>query len=89
MSYNLDDEAPEYFDFILGGHNYRMRYPTTAEALAGKVVKDGQEGLKWLCSFIDKLDDKAPGIYDALQKITVKRLQAFNAMVAKEFGTEE
>lgn len=89
MSYNLDENQPEYFDFTLGGHQYRMRYPTTAEAFAGKAVKDGEEGLKWMCSFISKVDEAAPDIEEQLKKTSVKVMATFNAMIKKEFGDEQ
>jgi hypothetical protein len=87
-SYNLDQNQPEYFDFSIGGHQYRMRYPTTAEAFAGKAVKDGEEGLKWVCGFITKVDEVAPDIEDVLKNASVKVMGAFNAMIKKEFGDE-
>lgn len=87
-SYNLSENQPEYFDFTIGGHQYRMRYPTTEEAFAGKAVKDGEAGLKWMCSFITKVDEAAPDIEDVLRKQTVRVMAAFNAMIKKEFGDE-
>lgn len=88
MSYNLDEQQPEYFDFTLGGHQYRMRYPTTAEALAGKAIDDGEKGLKWMCGFIEKVDKEAPDIEETLKNVSIKVMQSFNSMIKKEFGNE-
>lgn len=43
MSYNLDtNDTDESVDFTLNGHQYRLRLPTTDEALAlGSLQQDG------------------------------------------------
>lgn len=88
MSYNLDEQVPEGFEFVVGGHTYRMRYPTTEEILDGQNKKGEQEQLKWLYSFISATEEGVPSIEEALARVNVKVLQKFNHMIKSEFGAE-
>lgn len=96
MSYNLDQSVngSEYFEFTLGGNQYRFTYPTTEELqnLAGLVTEDGKPDLtaqsQSLNRFIAPVDPNAPGIEDALKHARVPAMKAFRNMVATEFGIE-
>lgn len=89
MSYNLDDNPQEFFDFILGGHTYHMRYPTGSEQEEGsKVLKEQGEQpfLDWMYSFITCDDSDAPSVKDALSSKNVVVARRFNTMIRKEFA---
>lgn len=95
MSYNLNDNVKENFEFILGGFTYQMRYPTIEETEeiqeAFKKAQESQDGsqvLKQVYKFISSNDDKAPSIEDVLKKQNIKVLQNFNEMIKTEFGGE-
>lgn len=88
MSYNLDEQTEESFDFTLGGHDYQMRYPTTEEILAATKIKGEEAQMEWMYSFISSADEAAPAIKDVLGGVNVKKLQRFNQMVKTEFGVE-
>lgn len=87
--YNLDDQVQDDFSFILNGKEYRMRYPTTEEALKVQEIKDeSKDQLDWLYSFVTPVGD-APPIKDVLNKVNVKKLKKFTEMVTTEFGDTE
>jgi hypothetical protein len=89
-TYNLDESVNEGFEFILGGHTYKMRYPTTEEIQKGQEFKDNSpEQMDWLYSFISCDDKDAPLIKDAMKKVNVIKLQKFATMLKTEFTGEE
>lgn len=84
-NYNLD-ETPEFFEFVLGGHKYKMRYATTEEVEeARRNLKTNKEKEKWVSQFISSDDKEAPPITKALAKATVKQLHAYNRMLEEEY----
>lgn len=86
--YKLDAEA-EFFTFTLGGHEYKMRYPTTEEVEAAQKdynpEKDVSKISKWMYSFIDPVSKDAPDFKDAINKSSIKVLSRFNQMIETEF----
>lgn len=85
--HNLDEQAADDFGFILNGHEYRMRYPTTEETVKAQDAKDDTEKqLEWLYGFITPVKPESPQIKEALAKVNVKKLQKFTAMVTAEFS---
>lgn len=83
--HNLDD-ATEHFEFTLGGHTYKMRYPTTEEVeKAQKEKKSDVEISEWMYSYIESVSDGAPEFKDAIRKSSVKVLSKFNQMIEVEF----
>jgi hypothetical protein len=88
LSYNLDEQIEESFEFTLAGHNYQMKYPTTEEILAASKIKGEEAQMEWMYGFITSSDEAAPLIKDVLGKVNVKKLQRFNEMVKTEFGVE-
>lgn len=81
--HNLDEDASEYFEFILKGNTYRMRYPTTEEIEKAGELKTDQEKTQWMYSFITS---DGPPIEEALKKTNIKAVRKFNEMVTTEFG---
>jgi hypothetical protein len=92
MTYMLDEQVPQYFEFSLGGHVYQMRYPITEEIMRAQTMKTEQEQLEWMYSFIKAADQdnpEVPPIKHALDKANLLVLKKFNDMVKKEFGVGE
>ena len=88
-TYNLDQDVPEHFSFILSGHEYRMRYPTTEETTKAQNLKaNSDEQMEWLYSFIEPVKADSPTIQEALQKVNVKKLMKFTKMISDEFSSE-
>jgi len=85
---NLDEGVQETFEFILGGHTYKMRYPNTEEILEVDKIADDKK-MDWMYGFISSDDEQAPPISEALGKKNIKVLQRFNDMIIAEFGVNE
>ena len=83
--HNLDEDAAEYFEFILGGHTYKMRYPTTEDVEAADKLSTDEEKKAWMYSFIAPVGE-APSIDEALKKSNIKVVRNFNTMISTEFG---
>lgn len=85
MSWNLDQDTTEGFEFILGGHTYFFRYPSTEEITKAKKIKDGEQ-LDYLYGFVTGKSEGAPEIKEALAKQNIKVLQKFSEMIKTEFA---
>lgn len=85
-THNLDENASEFFEFILGGNNYRMRYPNAEEAEEAQKLENEEKRTEWLYNFIEPVSKEAPPIREALKKINVKKMVKFNQMVISEFS---
>lgn len=84
---NLDTETDqEFFEFIVDGNNYRMRYPTTEEVEGAQKLKDDENKADWLYSFIQPVNKESQPIKEVLKKKNIKFLKRFNEMVTTEFG---
>lgn len=88
MSYNLDQDTPEYFEFILGGNTYKMVYPTTEEIDLMRKEKDDEKRGEMMFEKIKPVTDGAPSIDEALKKKNVKVLSHFYKMIKDEMGFE-
>jgi len=94
MTHNLDENTQEYFEFILGGNTYKMRYPNTEEILEAKKLTDdtetgnSKEQLKWVYKFISA-EEGVPSIEEAVNHSNIKKLNKFNKMLQEEFSPEE
>lgn len=90
MSYNLDDQATESFEFTLESHIYVMRYPTTEEILENQGLQDKKDGgkamLEWIYGYITPKDPSSPAFPETMKKVNVKKLQRFNEMLKTEMG---
>ena len=91
MSYNLNEEVSEDFEFQLMGFKYKVRYPTTEEIKQSQVDMENTENkdsklTSWLYSLISKVSEDAPDIESALGKSNLKVLRKFNEMITTEFG---
>ena len=94
MSYNLNENVDEYFDFQINGNIYRMRYPTSEEIRKAQPVETTEalnEGniTGWLHALITPQTEDAQDIEVALQNSNIKVIKNFNHMVASEFGFSE
>ncbi len=92
MTYNLNDNVKDSFDFQLEEHTYKMRYPTLEEIQAiQKTVKkegdDSQAVMDELYTFIDP-QDSAPPIGELMKKQNMKVIRNFSEMIRKEYGVE-
>ena len=89
-SYNLDDGVVEYFEFIVKGHKYRFKYPTTEESAKFRGLKDSvKAGKKIMAEFISKVDEGSPSFEEISKTMTVPYWRKFNEMIATEMGKEE
>jgi hypothetical protein len=87
--YNFDTQpVPEYFEFIVGGHRYRMRYPTTEE-LEKALDMQGKALVDYQYSFIEAVEKESPAIADNLKAKSIVFRNRLNAAIAKEFQREE
>ena len=93
MSYNLNDNVQESFEFTLGGFTYQMKYPTVEETekvqdviKEAKKDEDSSKILAQLFSFITSGDENAPNIEVAIRKQNIKVVQNFNEMIKTEFS---
>lgn len=97
MTYNLDENVQESFEFSLGGHTYKMMYPTAEEITAiQKVANDPSKTpeeradlqSKAMMKLIQAQDSTAPPIDKALEKISLPVLRRFNDMLKQELSIE-
>ena len=93
-TYNLNDNVQESFEFVLGGHTYKMKYPTVEETESVQKVLKEAEGsddtssvLEQMYQFISTDDKDAPAIAEALKKQNIKVIQNFNEMIKTEFSS--
>lgn len=83
--YNFDQGSlPDYFEFIVGGHQYRMRYPTTEE-LEKAVNMDAKDVTDYQYSFITPVNEDAPSIRDNLKDKHVMIRNRLNKAIGEEF----
>src|SRR5437867_9010791 len=91
--YNFDEgTTPEYFEFILGGQNYRVRYPTTEEIekVSDLIAEDKQnEIMDYIYSFIAPVNKEAPSIKDALKNKSILVRNKVQSAILKEFQRDE
>lgn len=94
-TYNLNDNVNDSFEFILGGHSYKMRYPTVEETeKVQEMLKEAEKSqdtkavLGQMYQFISTDDKEAPPIGDILRKQSIKVIQNFNEMIKTEFGSQ-
>lgn len=87
MSYDLTKDVQEYFEFNIDEHKYKMRYPTTEEALeAEKLQDDPLKAGEWVNKFVTAVSENAPDINDLLNKSNVRVLRNFTMMIKTEFS---
>lgn len=84
MSYNLDENVSEYFEFQMGGGKYKMKYPTT-EDVKEFQDKDESKVEKKLLSLIESVEG-SPDFTVVYNKANVQTMRNFNKMMMKEIG---
>ncbi len=85
MSYNLDLDNAEYFEFVLKGHTYRMRYPSPADLKEIAELKDVTLQNERVFSFIEAVSEGAPPLSETLNTLPINIVNRFNTMVTDEF----
>lgn len=99
MSYNLNDDVNEAFEFELDGHKYKMRYPLLAEIEElAEIGRSGAEStgdaksakerelMDQIYALVTPVSEGAPKIADALKRQNIKVVTNFSTMWQKEFG---
>lgn len=86
MSYNLNENVKESFEFTLGEVTYKMTYPTTEEIEALQKIKDEDQRGREIFKFISTDVENAPDIESALKKYNIKVMQNFVKMIQAEMG---
>lgn len=92
MSYNLNDNVNESFDFELGGSKYTMRYPTLEEIeKLQKILENNPDNndkmMEFMYSYISEQDGASP-IQKVLPKQNIRVIKNFTEMIKSEFGIE-
>lgn len=85
MIHNLDLDNAEYFEFILKGHTYRMRYPSPKELKEIGEEKDPKVQEQKVYDYIEPVTPDAPVLKELLEIIPINVLNKFNKMVTEEF----
>lgn len=88
MSYNLNDNVNDSFDFELGGKKYTMTYPTLEDIdKLQKIIQDNPDDndkmMEFLYSYITSKDGE--DIKNVLPKQNIRVIQNFTKMVKTEF----
>lgn len=88
--YNFDEQpVPEYFEFIVGGHKYRMRFPTTEELeKAYSFIDDPEKATEYQYSFVQAIEEGAPVLAENLKDKSIIIRNRINAAIQKEFQRE-
>jgi hypothetical protein len=86
MSYNLNENIKESFEFTLGDFTYKMVYPTTEEIEQLEKIKDEEKRGLEIFKFISSDNAEAPAIDTALKKYNIKVMQNFIKMIQAEMG---
>lgn len=86
MSYNLDENIEEYFEFIVGGNTYKMKYPTTDELEVIQKIDDQTKQGEAMLGFISAVTEDAPDILEAMKDKNVQVTKRFRDMIATEIG---
>lgn len=87
MIHNLDEGTSEYFEFVLDGKTYKMRYPTTDEVQALDEEEDAAKSADMLYSFIE-VPEGMPPFKEILGSANVIRGKNFLKMIRKEFSAD-
>lgn len=84
--YNFDEAASSDAPLILmGGYEYRLRYPTLEEIETMQKAKSDEEKNDLIYKFVEKTKDDQPEFKEVFRKQNIKVLQKFTEMVTKEF----
>lgn len=88
-SYNFDEIQGEQPTFIMGGHTFRLRYPTVGDIEEIGDLKTEKERVAKIYSFVETTQAGQPSFEEVIRTKDIRVLQAFTKMVQKEFGIEE
>jgi hypothetical protein len=84
MSFNFDQEQPETFEFTMGGHKYKFKYPTLDEIREIVSLQDAEAMDARIKVYISTEDAEAPDIEVVLGKLKGKSLKAWRKMINEE-----
>lgn len=87
--YDLDDGVNEYFEFILKGHLYHFRYPSTDEIDEIAEIKTTKQMKETLSKFITKGQEDAPEFTEITEQLTIPHWARFRDMIIKEMSLNE
>lgn len=91
-THNLDEGIVEYFEFVLFGHSYKFKQPSTEEIDELVSVKDDPEKIdqlkEFFYKFITPASEGAESFAVVAKKMTIPHWKRFNAMVAAEVGLD-
>ena len=87
--YTLDSQVSDGADVILGGHKYRLRFPTLGEVEKLQELKTDEERTEAVYKFVEKTKDDQPDFKELLKNSSIKATQEFGNMIRTEFGIED
>lgn len=99
--HSLNDNVSDSFTFEVGGHQYKMIYPTLeqVEELQKLVTEneskkegdatDDTTPMDWMYKFISPIDETAPPIKETMKKQNIRVMANFSNMVKTEFGLDQ
>lgn len=82
--HNLDDGVSEAFEFVLEGHHYLMKYPTTDDMDEIAKETDNDKVNKKLYSYITAVSKDSPKFSDLIRRVSIKKGSRFIAMLQEE-----
>lgn len=89
MTYDLNDNVKDSFNFKMDGFIYIMKYPTLNEITeVQKIMEKEEDNLKFIdaiSKFITSDNKDAPNIVETLKTKNIKVLQNFVEMIKVEF----
>lgn len=101
-NYSLNDNVNESFTFEVGGHQYKMIYPTLeqVEELQKLVTESGSKKadgevsdettpMDWMYKFISQVGENTSPIQEVMKKQNIRVMANFSDMVKTEFGLEQ
>ncbi len=87
-NYNFDEIQGEQPFIRMGGHDYKLRYPTVSEVEKIQDLKTDLERADLVYSFVEVTKENQPPFKEVLMKMDIRVLKAFTEMIQKEFGIE-
>jgi len=85
--YDLNESVQEYFEFQVGGVNYRFRHLNTEDLEHLKEIEtDEKKSKEFMFSFIDKVDASSLDFSEVAKKMIAPQWIRFRKMIETEFG---
>lgn len=88
-NYNFDEvDQEDRPTIVMGGLNYKLRYPTVEEVEKLQNLKTDEERTAALYSFIEAEDEKQEKFESIIKKQDIRVFRKFSDMIKTEFGVE-